>query len=355
MRLDTARSAVENEEEVWVAKVIAMAKGKCDERGARRLYQIKVENSRKNKDFLSTTSIANRSAVELPHRKEPPERSFISEQVQEPAPPSTSEQIVLVRQKIEEGNTTISLFDIAPWPDHMRAIPNDLGRSAIFTIRNKRVPRNAYQRAPIFHFNKEMGLTYTGIELRADDDELVFAQVLEYAKRTPLGEPVTFTLYALCRDINWSINGRYYQKAEECLTRLQSSVLQFTSQRLGRLESISLIKRFRILNRDSRSSSQCEIEIDTEISALFAGRRYTKFIWEKYCKLSSTARRMYDYLGSHKEPHPLKLETFRQLCGSTSEIPYKWRQQVKRACNDLQRDQLVKMAWVANDLIHCKR
>ena len=93
-----------------------------------------------------------------------------------------------------------------------------------------------------------------------DSDELVFAQVLEYAKRTPLGEPVTFTFYEICQDLGWSINGRYYKQAEDCLSRLQASAMQFSSQRLGRLESVSLIRRFRILDRGKRTS-RCQVEI----------------------------------------------------------------------------------------------
>ena len=100
------------------------------------------------------------------------------------------------KQQIKEMQ--LSLFDIAPWPDTMRAMPNDTARSALFTTRNKKIPREALQNKVIFHVNKDVKITYTGVELRADDDELVWQQVLEYAKRTPIGEPITFTFYELC-------------------------------------------------------------------------------------------------------------------------------------------------------------
>ena len=151
----------------------------------------------------------------------------------------------------------------------------------------------------------------------ADDDELVWQQVLEYAKRTPIGEPITFTFYELCQDLGWSINGRYYTKAEECLSRLQATAMDFTSDRVGHLESVSLLHRFRVLDR-GKKTSRCQVLIDEEIVVLFAGDHYTKFIWEKYRKLSPTARRMFDYFSSHREPYPLKLETFRLMCGSDS-------------------------------------
>lgn len=83
----------------------------------------------------------------------------------------------------------LSLFDIAPWADNLRAMPNDLARAALFTVRNKRTPRVARQSHSIFVLSKGVEITYTGIELRADDDELVWQQVLEYAKRAQSARP----------------------------------------------------------------------------------------------------------------------------------------------------------------------
>lgn len=256
------------------------------------------------------------------------------------------------KQQIKENQ--LSLFDIAPWPDTMRALPNDYARSALFTTRNKRVKREALQNKEIYHVNKDVRITYTGFELRAEDDELVWQQILEYAKRTPLGEPVSFTFYELCRDLDWSINSRYYKKAEECLSRLQASAMQFSSKRIGRLESLSLIRRFRVLNRGTRNS-RCQVEIEEEMVVMFAGDHYSKFIWDKYRKLTPTARRMFDYFASHQEPFPLKLETFRLMCGSDSARMKKWREQVSEACDELQKSGLIESAWVNNDLVHCKR
>lgn len=248
----------------------------------------------------------------------------------------------------------LSLFDLAPWGDDMRAMPNDLARAALFTTRNKKTPREVRQQHVIFHVNKDVLITYTGIELRADDDELVWQQVLEYAKRSPVGTPVSFTFYELCTDLGWPINGRYYDKAEECLTRLQATAMQFSSGRIGRLESVSLIHRFRVLDR-GKKTSRCQVEIDEEMVVLFAGDHYAKFVWEKYRELSPTARRMFDYFVSHKEPFPLKLETFRLMCGSDSARLKKWREQTGQACEELSQSGLIKLSWVQGDSIYCQR
>jgi hypothetical protein len=78
-------------------------------------------------------------------------------------------------------------------------------------------------------------------------------------------------------------------------------------------------------------------------------------VWEKYRKLSPTARRLFDYFASHREPYPMKLETFRLMCGSESARLNKWREQVSEACDELHKSGLVESAWVDHDLVHCKR
>nr|WP_080344423.1 plasmid replication initiator TrfA [Xanthomonas oryzae] len=268
---------------------------------------------------------------------------------------SELKQNALIQRTTEEmRDAQLSLFDVAPWADDMRAMPNDYARSALFTVRNKRQKRAAYENKAIFHVNKDVAITYTGIELRAEDDELVWQQVLEYAKRFPLGQKIHFSMYQLCTDLGWSINGRYYQKAEECLTRLQATAMQVTSSRFGRLKSLSLVKEFDIIDRGTKKA-MCQVEIAEHMVYLFAGDHYSKFVWNKYRKLKPITRRLFDYLASHKEPYPLKLETFRLMCGSESERPAKWKEQSKEACKELSESGLVESTWVNGDSIYCDR
>jgi hypothetical protein len=282
--------------------------------------------------------------------KEPGAAVALSDQVNQ-----AQQAALLKRTKEQIREQQLSLFDIAPWSDDMRAMPNDWLRSALFTVRNKRTPRDMLDRQPIYHVNKDVSITYTGWELRAYDDELVLHQVLEYCKRLPLGEPATFTFYEICQDLDWPINKSYYEKVNASLTRLQASAMQFSSERVGRLESVSLIRRFRILDKGNKRKQRCQVEIDQEIVLLFAGDHYTRFVWEKYRKLSPTARRMFDYFATHKEPFPLPLEKFRLMCGSDSTRLKKWREQANEAAKELCDSGLVSSAWVLEDRVHCKR
>ena len=78
------------------------------------------------------------------------------------------------------------------WPDEARAMPNEVCRSAIFTVRHRGKKRDPLVNQAIFMLGDGV-ITYTGIELRAEDDELVWQQILNRAKRGPLGQWIEFT------------------------------------------------------------------------------------------------------------------------------------------------------------------
>ena len=224
-------------------------------------------------------------------------------------------------------------------------------RSALFSVRNKRQPRISYHNSAIFHIHDQVKITYTDLELRAEDDELVWQQVLEYAKRVQLGQPIEFSYYQLCQNIDWPINGRYYQKAEDCLSRLQATAIKIVTKRIGTV-SLSMIDKFAVLESSS-SRARCQVYIDPRMIYLFAGNHYAQIEWTRYRKLTPIARRLYDYIASHRAPYPLKLGIFQQLCGSEFARPAKWAEQVRKACAEIQTSGLVQKAWIEANMICC--
>lgn len=247
----------------------------------------------------------------------------------------------------------MSLFDIAEWDDDQRAIPNDWGRSAVFTTRNKTAPRVACENKHIFHYNKEVEITYTGVELRSDDDELVWLQVVEYAKHTPIGKSIEFSFYELCTDLGWHINKFYYARALKCLQRLKATCFSIKSPRHAKIQNLALLDDFDVKKVGRKSI--CTAKLDPRSVILFANDHYSKVLWSKYRTLSPTARRMYDYFSTHQKPYPLKLETFRLICGSESEREKKWAEQSREACKELVGAGLVAAATVDKGMIHCTR
>lgn len=234
--------------------------------------------------------------------------------------------------------------------EDLRHIPNDYARSSIFTARNKTVPRRTFMHEPLFHYNEHVSILYTGIELRAEDDEIVWLQILNYGQRVALGEPFEFSVQDLVADIGWHKNGRYYDKARECISRLKANeVLALNTKAYGKSGAISLIQNYTAVNDKNGKPTHYRVWIDPNLIVLFAGNTFTSHRWEVYRNLSPVARRLADYIESHKHPFPLALDKFRDMCGSIDCTASSWRQTVKKACAEVQEAKIAKLAFLSDD------
>jgi hypothetical protein len=232
----------------------------------------------------------------------------------------------------------------------LRHRPNDYARSSLFTARNKKAPRKSLVHEKLFHYNEHVSILYTGIELRAEDDEIVWLQILNYGKAVSLGEPFEFSVKDLVRDVNWSKSGRNYERVRECISRLKANeVLALNNKAYGKSGAISLIHKYEVINDADGRPTQYRVWINPNLILLFAGNTFTSHNWEVYRDLSPVARRLADYIESHKHPFPLSLEKFRQMCGSIDAKTFSWRQTVRKACSEVQTAGVADTAFLAKD------
>jgi hypothetical protein len=244
----------------------------------------------------------------------------------------------------------LDLFESIAERNDLRHIPNDYARSSLFTARNKKAPRKSLVHEKLFHYNEHVSILYTGIELRAEDDEIVWLQILNYGKAVSLGEPFEFSVKDLVRDVNWSKSGRNYNRVRECISRLKANeVLALNNKAYGKSGAISLIQKYEVINDADGRPTQYRVWINPNLILLFAGNTFTSHNWEVYRDLSPVARRLADYIESHKHPFPLSLEKFRQMCGSIDAKTFSWRQTVRKACSEVQTAGVADTAFLAKD------
>jgi TrfA protein len=242
------------------------------------------------------------------------------------------------------------------WGEDFRELPNDFARSSIWTVRNKKEERQVLEGVVLFHLDKKIKVTYTGIELRADDDKLLYLQLVHYARETALGSMVGFNLHQLCTDLGWTINGRNYERCRMCISRLKATEVRVTHEEIGRGVSMSFIASYSFNEDDGKDKgSKYIVSIPEELILLVAGGRSTRLLWEPYRDLTPIAGRLCDYLASHKQPFALALDRFKEMCGSSVSNKSKWRQMVRAACIELVEARLVKSAWVEADKIYFVR
>lgn len=251
----------------------------------------------------------------------------------------------------------LDLFDVIAERDDLRHIPNDFARSSLFTVRNKKEPRKTLLREKLFHYNEHITILYTGIELRAEDDELVWLQILNYGKSVALGESFEFEIKDVVRDVGWSKSGRNYDRVRECLSRLKANeVLALNSKAYGNSGAISLIHQYQAINDDKGKATQFRVSIAPSLMVLFAGGTFTSHRWETYRQLSPVARRLVDYIDSHKQPYPLALERFKQMCGSEDTNSFSFRQTTRRVCKEVEAAKMAALAFIdKGDMICVQR
>lgn len=277
-------------------------------------------------------------------------------------PTDSSEMIASIRRKAYlsgkgiDAKVPFQLDILFPKSGGSRTIPNDYARSSLFTARDKRSAREVLERETLFHLHDGVSVVFTGIELRAEDDEIVWLQILHYAKAVPLGEPFSFTIGDLVRDIGWVKNGRYYDKARACISRLKASEVLVTNEKaFGASGAISLIDRYTIANDKNGLPTQYSVLIDKNLILLFAGNTFTNHDWPVYRRLSPIARRLADYIGSHKNPFPLDLEKFGLMCGTRNKSESSWAANVRKVCLELEEAGIAKQVRLHEKRIYTVR
>lgn len=164
--------------------------------------------------------------------------------------------------KIEASKPPV-LAQLPLWSDDVRSQPNEVCRAALFTVRRAK-KRDSYVDSPLFMLG-DGRITFTGIELRAENDELVWLQILHYAKDYPLGSWVEFTPYQLCIDIGWTPGGPNYKILRECLLRLKATALTIESKRLREGLALSLLGDFKWKDETGKPLTRYAVQVPSAI------------------------------------------------------------------------------------------
>lgn len=194
------------------------------------------------------------------------------------------------------------------WVDAVRGAPNEIVRSALFTAKNRKQPREDLKRAVVAVVG-EGQITYTGEELR-QDDETVWLQLIHLARENGLSTAFQFTPYSFCKAINWAINGQSFDRLDKCMTRLQATSLKIASQRLGDEVSLSMLPGYKAKRRKDGDGGLWTVRMHDELVFLFSEFQYTRVEWQQRLSLpEGLATWLHAYYASHREPFAVKVET----------------------------------------------
>jgi hypothetical protein len=275
-------------------------------------------------------------------------------------------KIIETARKKSSRPKTISAQELLPaevqnakqlplWPNFVRALPNPLARSALFSISHNSASRAYLKEQKIASING-VSIFYTGEELRQRDED-VFLQLLHFARSTPLGEWVDFTAYGLVKALGWSINSRSYNDLRSILDRLSATNIIVSFGESGQEGySGSLVRKFMWRTPEGQKLSQWRVYFEPEIIALFAPASYTHIYWELRLSLPPLAKWLHSFYSTHESPFDYKVKTLHELCGSSSKLHH-YREMLADALELLKSKQFLIEGAISRetDLVHVVR
>lgn len=240
------------------------------------------------------------------------------------------------------------------WPEWERAIPNEIVRSALFNVGNRKKRREYYEDVPIVVLG-DGEIIYRGQELRQDDQD-VWLYVLQLAHHQPLGEWVAFSAYSFCKALGWSTSGQSYKRLMTCLSRMQATALKIHNKRLHKGISLSLIRMFDYEDDEGNRLDHWRIWVEPKMRQLFGNVYYTRLEWKQRHQLKPLAKWLQGYFASHQQPRPVSVSHLHRGCGSEQKQLRFFRPKLKSALDEMKAVGFLE-SWSLDDKdrIHVSR
>jgi len=213
------------------------------------------------------------------------------------------------------------------WSNDKRAMPNHIGRSALFTP-VKRGPREFFESEVIWS-RQDVVISYTGVRLDEADADL-WMQLLHLFRDTPGNEKVYFNRSDLLCSLGKSRTSTAYKWLEEAMTRLHGAI-KLKSKKY--VVSSPLIQKYAI----DEDNNQYFIMIDSQIAQLFGNQEFSLFDWKRRLKLKyALAKSLQRHIAASSQTTQIfsYVDLLRRFRRENTEIKY-LKRDLKRACREL--------------------
>jgi hypothetical protein len=272
---------------------------------------------------------------------------------------ATVERVAARSRELNAKRERPSLFSAVQlpiWGEAQRGLPNSLARGALFTAVRDNSSRLYFEGAPVASLSG-IDLHYRGQELRQDDAS-VFMTILHLARHVPLGQEVSFTAYAMLKELGWSINSKEYQHLRQCIDRLSATSVRVSADR-GRVGyGGSLVRQFVWRDEQGKQLSHWKVWLEPEIVRLFGEQAFTIFDWGQRRMIggrASLALWLHSFLCTHAEPIPMSVGKYHELSGSKSKNLFHFRARLVVALQKLKDARFLADFRIVNDLVYVQR
>lgn len=203
---------------------------------------------------------------------------------------------------------------LAFWGEDYRAAPNAIFRSALFPALNGNQKENRrYLKNEEIFCVAGLKIFFTGEQFDQFDLD-VYLEILNFARRLALGEPVEFSAHGLLKALDLHTGGKEHARLHSVLIRLCAGVIDATdhdARYFGQLLHGGI--------RDEITMNY-KIRLNPEFAVLFSASLWSKIDLgiRRSLGRNSTAKALHAYYSTHINPLPHNIETLANIAGLTN-------------------------------------
>lgn len=245
------------------------------------------------------------------------------------------------------------------WPDSVRGGPNALLRTALFAGVPSRFRKILEHRSSpavepegvIVAAQDGITMRYTGTQLNQYDAD-VFFEVLQRARRSPLGTGTTFAGADFLRSIGRTASKSDYEDMDMSLRRLARGLVdvkwRLTNNRTVEYTG-SLVAEF-IRETDSRLY---RVNLAPAIKSLFEPNSFTMIEWEQRKRLlrNPLAQWLHSYYSTHANPFPVTVQFLQKMAGQESARTRDFAKALRVAFGLLEAEVKWTVQWLSPDRV----
>jgi len=224
--------------------------------------------------------------------------------------------------------STAQIIQLPLWPEPVRAVPNDILRSALFAAiqgKSRRFIKNEILAAV-----DGITITFKGEQLDQSDLD-VWEQAIHLARSQPLGHICHFRANAFLKDIGRANGKAQYKWLDEAIKRLIACAVEIRNG--SKVFTGSLLSS---CCRDE-DTGVYQLTLDPKTIKLYSPNNWSSIEWAQRQAIlgKPLALWLHGFYSSHAAPLPYKVETLRNLCGSSDKNLRSFRFQLRKALDDL--------------------
>lgn len=227
--------------------------------------------------------------------------------------------------KSELADASTVLPEVSPVK---RVAPNAMLRGSLFGIVGK--GSRKYEEKVLKATIGEIFVKYTGKQLDQTDLD-VYLECIYRCAKSLLGEEVRFFAYDFLKSIGRDTGKSQYEWLKDSLLRLMTCAVEIGDGRF--------FYAGHIVNDNYRDEETGEfvISLNPKIAAFFSTDMWTGLsLKERYAlKGKPLCQWLHGFYSTHAKPHPYKVETIKNLCGSQRGELKKFRYDLKKSLLDL--------------------